>query len=92
MANPLENLLDIKGIIGTIVFVFIVVILLVVLNEVKESPLGENEHSKQAIENAEKSINILTNGYFLAGTIGGLIALIAFFVWLFRQTDRGDAI
>jgi flagellar biogenesis protein FliO len=54
--------------------------------------LGENEHSKQAIENAEKSINTITNGYSLAGTIGGLIALIAFFIWLFRQTGHGGAI
>jgi ABC-type uncharacterized transport system permease subunit len=92
MTNPLENLLDVKGIIGTIVFVFIVVILFVFLNELKESPLGENEHSKQAIENAENSINILTNGYFLAGTIGGIIALIAFFVWLFKHTGCGGAI
>ncbi len=89
MSNPLFNLLDTKGAIGTIIFVSIVGILLIVLNKLKESPLGENEDSKQAIENAEKSINILTNSYFLAGMIGGIVALVAFFIWLFRQTNNG---
>jgi hypothetical protein len=40
MSNPLEGLLDIKGIIGTIVFVFIVVVLLIFLNELKRKPFG----------------------------------------------------
>ena len=79
----------IKGIIGTIVFVFAVVTILIIINQLKESPLGQNEQSKQVLDNAETSINILTNGYFLAGTIGGAIALIGFFVWLSKKFGNG---
>lgn len=90
MNNPLNNLLDVKGIVATFVFVFIIVICFLVLNELKESPLGENEQSKEVIENTESSLNILTNGYFLASSIGGFIALLAFFVWLFKKFDIGN--
>ncbi|MEW5897422.1 MAG: hypothetical protein AB1668_07035 [Nanoarchaeota archaeon] len=92
MSNPLENLLDVKGIIGTIAFVFVVIAVLLLINGLRESPLGQNEQSKQVLDNAESSINILTNGYFLAGSIAGLIGLIAFFVWLFRKFESGGGI
>ena len=90
MTNPLNNLLDVKGIIATFVFIFIIVICFLVLNELKESPLVENEQSKEVIENAESSLNILTNGYFIAGSIGGFIALVTFFIWLFKKFDNGN--
>ena len=92
MSNPLENLLDVKGIIGTIVFVFVVVVLLLVINELKESPIGQNEQAKETLESAENSISILTNGYFLAGSIAGIIGLIAFFVWLFKKFESGGGV
>ena len=90
MSNPFENLSDVKGISETIAFIFVVVVVLLLLNGLRESPLGQNEQSKQVLDDAEDSINILTNGYFLAGAIGSVIALIAF-VWLFKkfESDRG---
>ena len=90
MSNPLEKLLDVKGIVGTIAFIFVVVVVLLLLNGLRESPLGQNEQSKQVLDNAETSINILTNGYFLAGTIGGAIALIGFFIWLFKKFENSS--
>jgi len=92
MSNPLENLLDVKGIVGTISFIFVVIVVLSLLNGLRESPLGQNEQSKQVLDNAEDSINILTNGYFLAGAIGSAIALIAFFVRLFKKFESGGGV
>lgn len=42
MSNPLENLLDLKSIVGPIIFVFVVVFILLFINELKESLLGQN--------------------------------------------------
>lgn len=92
MSNPLKNLLNVKGIVGTIAFIFVVVVVFLLLNGLRESPLGQNEQSKQVLDSTKNSINILTNGYFLAGAISGAIALIGLFVWLFKKFENSDAL
>ena len=68
------------------------VVVLLLINGLRESPLGQNEQSKQVLDNAENSINILMNGYFIAGSIAGIIGLIAFFVWLFKKVEGSGGI
>ena len=81
----IDKLINPKSIIATISFVFLIVVLYMVLNGLQESPLGENEQANKSIEETKKSLSILTNGYFLAGSIASAIALIGFFVWLYRR-------
>ena len=81
----IDKLLNPKGIIATLSFIFIVVVLFMVLNEIQDSPLTENEQANQTIQDTKESLSLLTNGYFLAGSISSAIALIGFFVWLYHK-------
>lgn len=81
----IDKLLNPKSIIATISFVFLIAVLYMVLNGLQESPLGENEQANKTIEETKNSLSILTNGYFLAGSIASAIALIGFFVWLYHR-------
>ena len=81
----LEQLLDFKGIVSMIAFVLIVVFLFSLLNEVQASPLGENEYANKTLEEGKKSLGILTNGYFLASSIAGIIALVTVIVLFYRR-------
>ncbi|MBS3118107.1 hypothetical protein J4417_00300 [Candidatus Woesearchaeota archaeon] len=81
----LEKLLDFKGIVSMIVFILIIVFLFSLLNELQESPLGENEYANNTLEQGKKSLSILTNGYFLVSGIAGLIGLIIIALFIYRR-------
>ncbi|HOI18675.1 MAG TPA: hypothetical protein PLX15_02315 [Candidatus Woesearchaeota archaeon] len=81
----IDKLLNPKIIIGTISFVFIMVVLFMMLDGIQDSPLAENEQANKTIQETKESLSLLTNGYFLAGSIASAIALIGFFIWLYRR-------
>jgi len=81
----IDKLLDPKAIIGTISFVFIMVVLFMILGGIQDSPLAENEQANKTIQETKESLSLLTNGYFLAGSIASAIALIGFFIWLYHR-------
>tara|TARA_Y100000310_G_C20504240_1_gene725595 strand:- start:55 stop:234 length:180 start_codon:yes stop_codon:yes gene_type:complete len=56
-----------------------------VLEGIQESPLAENEQANKTIQETKESLSLLTNGYFLAGSIGSAITLIGFFIWLYHR-------
>ena len=81
----INKLLNPKSIIATITFVFVIVVLFMMLDEIQNSPLAENEQTNKTIQEAKNSLSILTNGYFLAGSIASAIVLIGFFIWFYRK-------
>ena len=83
----IDKLLNPKSIIATLSFVFIIAVLFMMLNEIQDSPLAENEQANQTIQDTKESLSLMTNGYFLAGSISSVIALIGFFVWLYHRYD-----
>lgn len=84
----MEKLLNPKGIIEIFIFVMTVVVVIMMLNGIQDSPLGENEQANKTIQEAKKSIFVLTNGYFLAGTISSVLVLIGFFYWSYHKHNR----
>ena len=76
MSNPFESLLDVKGIKETLIFVFFVVVLLLVLTQLQQTPLGQNEQANKTLEEGKKSISVITEWYFIGGEIAGVIVLI----------------
>ena len=45
----IHKLLDPKSIVGTFVFIILVIVLFMILNAMQESPLGQNPSSNQTI-------------------------------------------
>ena len=81
----IDKLLNPKSIIATISFVFIMVVLFMVLDGLQDSPLAENEQANKTIQDTKESLSLLTNGYFIAGSITSAIALVGFFIWLYHR-------
>lgn len=81
----LEKLLDFKGIVSMVGFILIVVFLFSLLDELQASPLGENEYANKTLEDGKKSLSILTNGYFLASSIAGIIGFIVVAMLIYRR-------
>ncbi len=78
----LDKLLDVKGIVGTISFVLIIVVLFMLVSELQESPLGQNEQANKTLEETKNTLGILASWYFIAGSIGGIATLVLFFLWI----------
>lgn len=83
--NMIDKLLNPKSIIATISFVFVMVVLFMMLEGIQDSPLAENEQANKTIQETKESLSLLTNGYFLAGSIASALALIGFFLWLYHR-------
>ena len=77
---PAGNMIPLK-----ISFVFIMVVLFMVLDGLQDSPLAENEQANKTIQDTKESLSLLTNGYFIAGSITSAIALVGFFIWLYHR-------
>ena len=87
MSNPLENLLDFKGIVLTVVFILIVVVLLSTMDELQQGSLGDNEFANKTLEEGKKGVLNITEGFFIAGGIAGAIGVIIFFIWLYNRFE-----
>lgn len=81
----IDKLLDGKGIIGMIAFVLLVVVPYISLSELQDTDLGRNEYANKSLEEGKSSIRILTNGYFIAGAISGVIAFVILFITLYKR-------
>lgn len=58
----IDKILNPKNIIAAISFVFIIIVLFMMLDEIQDSPLAENEQVNKTIEQTKSSLSILTNG------------------------------
>ena len=85
--NPVEELLHsmIENPIKTVVVVLFFVVIFMMYQGLEESPLMDNEHSREAIESGKEATWTLFNGWMIAGSIGFLVLLVAAGVWIYRE-------
>ena len=73
---------QIKGMIATITFVLLVILVFNLYQELSETELGKNPNSKEVIEAGKEATSILFNGYFIASAISGVIGTITLILWI----------
>ncbi|MFH1840079.1 MAG: hypothetical protein ABH849_02930 [Nanoarchaeota archaeon] len=62
--------------IGFIGGILILIVLLIFISELRESPLSENEIANESLSNVEESVNYAIVWWLIIGSIGGIIGII----------------
>ena len=71
-----NELLSPKGIVSMISFVFVIIILMLVLTQLQDSPIGQNSEANKTLESTKQTLGIFTFWYFLIDDIKGILLLL----------------
>ena len=73
---------QIKGLISSIAFVLLVILIFNLYEGLKNTELGKNSKTKEVLEAGKKATSILFNGYFIAGAVSSAIGTIGLILWI----------
>lgn len=71
--------------VGLISFVFVMTVLFLLVQELQESPLGQNKDANTSLTNTNSALGTLFDGYFIIDSILGIITIAGVGIYIYKR-------